>query len=200
MPLLNAVFDFISIGLTRWLLRRGAVSVGFGALGWALGDLASALGFFALLGLVLVTMVHWLNEMAAVPLLDLAALFADLRADPGPYLWLYVTIFSTLLPTLLHLVLASFSALLAVMPEGVALFIRRQLPRIEVDAMAKAAAFWTLSTIGFLAIAAVAFGLYGLVTDVLTAFQYLGNWYLYRFELYAAWLGAPVVPVRPGWL
>lgn len=200
LPLLNAVLDFLSIGLTRFLLRRGAVSGGFGALGWALGDLFSALGFFALLGLALLTMVQWLNALGAAPLLDLAALFADLRADPGAYWWLYVTIFSTLLPTLLHLVLACFSALLAVMPEGAALFIRRQLPLVEADAMAKAAAFWSLSTIGFMAIAAVAFGLYGLVSGVLAVFPYLGDWYLYGFELYAAWLKAPVVPVRPGWL
>jgi hypothetical protein len=197
LPLLNAMFDFLSIGLTRWLLRRGAVSLGFGALGWALGDLFSALGFFALLGLTLVTMVHWLNGLDAAPLLDLGALFADIRADPGAYWWLYVSIFSTLLPTLLHFVLASFSALLAVMRESVALFIRRQLPRIDEDALAKAAAFWTLSTIGFLAIAAVAFGLYGLVAGALAAFPYLGDWYLYGFELYAAWLGAPVRPFWP---
>ena len=200
LPLLNAVFDFFSIGLTRFLLRRGAVSAGSGALGWALGDLASALVFFALLGLALVTMIQWLNGLGAAPLLDLGALFADIRADPGAYWWLYVTLFSTLLPTLLHFVLASFSALLAIMPESVALFIRKQLPRVEEDAVAKALAFWTLSTIGFLAIAAVAFGLYGLVTGVLAVFPYAGDVYLYWFERYAAWLGAPVVPVWPGWL
>ncbi len=95
--------------------------------------------------------------------------------------------------------LASFSALLAIMPESVALFIRRQLPRVEEDAV-KALAFWTLSSIGFLAIAAVAFELYGLVVGVVAVFPYAGDVYLYWLERYAAWLGAPVVPVWPGWL
>ncbi len=142
-------------------------------------------------------MVQWLNGLGAAPLLDLGALFTDIRGDPGAYWWLYVTLFSTLLPTLLHFVLASFSALLAIMPEGVALFIRRHLARVEEDAVAKALAFWTLSTIGFLAIAAVAFGVYGLATGVLAVFPYAGDVYLYWFESYAAWLGAPVVPGGP---
>lgn len=200
LPPLNAVFDFISVGLTRLLLRWGAVSPGSGALVWAFADVVGAIFFFALLGLALVTMVHWLNALAAAPLLDLGGLLSDIRADPGAYWWLYVTIFSTLLPTLLHLMLASFTFLLTIMPNGLTLFIRRQLPRIETDEVAKALVFWPLSTVGFLAIAAVAFGFYGLVTGLLAVFPYLGDWYLFLFERYAAWLGAPVVPVRPGWL
>jgi len=29
LPLINAVFDFVSMGLTRWLLRSGATAGGF---------------------------------------------------------------------------------------------------------------------------------------------------------------------------
>lgn len=194
LPLLNAVLVFLSFGLTRWLLRRGAVSPAWPSLAWALGNVASALGLAALLGLALVAAAQWMNGLDAAPLLDLMALLTDIHAEPEAYWWLQITLLSTLLPTLAHLVLASFGTLLAIMPEGVALFIRRQLPRIEVDAMARWLAFWTLSAIGFLAIAAVALALHGLVSGASAAFPHLGRGYLWLLERFAAWLGASDPP------
>ena len=44
-----------------------------------------------------------------VPLVDLTQLFADMRRAPGDYIWLMVTLFSTLLPTLLHLSVAALT-------------------------------------------------------------------------------------------
>ena len=43
LPLLNAVFDFFSIGLTRYLLRKGARKAGAQTIGFALLDLISGL-------------------------------------------------------------------------------------------------------------------------------------------------------------
>ena len=200
LPLLNAMFDFFSIGLTRWLLRRGANTGGRGALFWALADLAAAAVLFALLGVTLITYVEWLNERMLAPLVDFAALFADIRGEPRAYWWLYVTIFTTLLPTLAHLVLASFSFIIAFMPERAARFVRRQLPGIGQSEVPLWGAWLVLSTLGTLAIAAVVHFFWGLFLVAQHFFPELGFAYLWLFELYAAWLGAPVTPVPPVWL
>lgn len=155
LPLVNAVLDFFSFGLTRRLLRRGADRGGLSALGMALADLGGAAVLFVLLGVALVTSVHVLNEIGAGSLFDLGELFASLRREPEAYWWLYVTFFSTLVPTLLHLMLAAFAAILALIPERAADFVRAQLPHIETDEVAKWKAGGTLTFIGFLAAAAV---------------------------------------------
>jgi len=41
-----------------------------------------------------------------VPLVGLTQLFTDMRRAPGDYIWLMIKLFSTLLPTLLHLSVA----------------------------------------------------------------------------------------------
>ncbi len=100
LPLLNAGFDFASAGLTRFLLRRGVQ----GRLVWnALRDAAAAVLILVLLGFAMVSVIHVARPQGGRALIDLAALFADLRANPGDYYWLYFCFFSTLLPTVLHL-------------------------------------------------------------------------------------------------
>ena len=107
LPLLNAAADFASVGLTRWLLRRGVR----GNLAWHAGlDALSALAVLLALGFALIATVHLARPAGGAPLIDLAALFADLR-DPvaaHDYYWLYFCFFSTLLPTALHLGVGCF--------------------------------------------------------------------------------------------
>ena len=107
LPLLNAAADFASVGLTRWLLRRGVR----GNLAWHAGlDALSALAVLLALGFALIATVHLARPAGGAPLIDLAALFADLR-DPvaaHDYYWLYFCFFSTLLPTALHLGIGCF--------------------------------------------------------------------------------------------
>ncbi|MEM1385335.1 MAG: hypothetical protein AAGG06_17045 [Pseudomonadota bacterium] len=116
LPLVNAVFDFGSIGLTRFALRNGLRRVGWRTLLWSLGDLFAAAVLFLGLGFVAILAIQGLNAVAQGDLLDLSAFFADLRPpDPdfiGPlqeapsYGWLYATFLSTLIPTALHLMVA----------------------------------------------------------------------------------------------
>ena len=120
LPLINAVFDFLSLGLTRWCLRNAvegrAVRVWWLRLrGWwafNLIDVAGAL--LALAGLILAMLlaVTGLNALTPEnPLMDLGALFAELRDGEVDMRWLYVMVFSTLLPSVLHLGLFLLSLL-----------------------------------------------------------------------------------------
>lgn len=203
LPITNAIFDFLSVGLTRWLLRRSVQRGAAGALVLAATDLAGASATFVLLGMTIVAILNWLNGLGTVPLVDLAGLFTDIRADPGAYWWLYVSFFSTLLPTLLHVILTCFAGLVALMPGWLAEDIRAQLPQIEQDAVAKWRAFLALTSIGILAIAFVLFFFHGLwlfIAAVPDLGHHIGYTYLWLFEIWAAWLGADVLPVPPEWL
>lgn len=107
LPILNALADFASVGLTRWLLRRGVR--GHVALNASI-DAAAALAILVGLGFATIAVVHLARAPGAPGLIDLGALFADLR-DPAAahdYYWLYFCFFSTLLPTALHAGVGAF--------------------------------------------------------------------------------------------
>ncbi|MDB4199953.1 hypothetical protein N9792_02355 [Planktomarina temperata] len=104
LPLVNAVFDFASVGLTRYLLRLGLEQK---RAAWpAVLDGLGGIAIFFALGCTLIAFVTFVVPADGVPLVDLTRLFADMRRAPGDYIWLMVTLFSTLIPTLLHLSVA----------------------------------------------------------------------------------------------
>ena len=71
-------------------------------------DGLGAIAIFFALGCALIAFFTFVTPADGLPLSDLAELFANLRSAPGDYIWLMITLSSTLLPTLLHL---SFAAL-----------------------------------------------------------------------------------------
>jgi hypothetical protein len=97
----NALFDFLSAGLTRYLLRLGLEQKR--AVWRAILDGLGGIAIFFALGCSLITFVTFVTPADGGPLVDLAQLFANLRTAPGDYIWLMMTLFSTLLPTLVHL-------------------------------------------------------------------------------------------------
>ena len=101
LPLFNALFDFLSAGLTRYLLRLGLEQKR--AVWRAILDGLGGIAIFFALGCSLITFVTFVTPADGGPLVDLAQLFANLRTAPGDYIWLMMTLFSTLLPTLVHL-------------------------------------------------------------------------------------------------
>jgi len=106
LPLFNGLFNFASAGLTRYLLRMGLDQK---RAAWrAVLDGLGAIAIFFALGCALIAFFTFVTPADGVPLSDLAELFANLRSAPGDYIWLMITLSSTLLPTLLHL---SFAAL-----------------------------------------------------------------------------------------
>ena len=101
LSLVNAVFDFASVGLTRYLLRPGLEQK---RAAWpAVLDGLGGIAIFFALGC---TLIAFVVPADGVPLVDLAQLFTDLRRTPGDYVWLMITLFFTLIPTLLHLSVA----------------------------------------------------------------------------------------------
>ncbi|MBT6021088.1 hypothetical protein, partial [Planktomarina temperata] len=128
LPLVNAVFDFASVGLTRYLLRLGLEQK---RAAWrAVLDGLGGIAIFFALGCTLIAFVTFVVAADGVPLVDLTQLFADMRRAPGDYIWLMVTLFSTLLPTLLHLSVAVLTLGLQY-PAGVRNFVAGLLERGE---------------------------------------------------------------------
>ena len=100
LPLLNGLFDTASYAVTLALIRRGLRSAW--PFLWGLLDLAVACILFLALGMTLVVVIHGLNLLAGASLVDLPALFAGVHDDPWAYTWLYLMLFSTVLPTVAH--------------------------------------------------------------------------------------------------
>jgi len=107
-PLINAGFDFLSLGLTRFFLQR-SVQGGW-AVFWSVLDVILAAILFALLVMALIGALHGLNLLSGGRVFDFEVFFADVAEGSPTVIWAYVMIFSTLLPTLAHAGLAVLSA------------------------------------------------------------------------------------------
>jgi hypothetical protein len=192
LPLVNACFDFVSIGTTRWLVRVGTERRRW-ALVLALGDVAAAAVFFTALGCTLIAVLHGLNQLADPDLLDLQGLFDGVRAAPGQYWWLYATIFTTLVPTFLHVAVAGASAI-AWLPQA----WKRPLLRHVEGATEWAGHRW-IATLALAAIATLAIlvPLFLAAGGALLLYHFypeIGGGYLRVFEGFARWIGATVEP------
>ncbi len=205
LSLANALFDYLSIGATRQLLRWGRSSPA-AAYFCGLGDLAAAVILFTGLGATTVAALQGLNAIHAAagnaaPLLDLGALFAALR-DPDrvwDYWWLFMAFFSTMLPTLAHFGLSCYAAV-AWLPfrSRLAVAIAR-IDTAQERARDYSAAFLGLT--GYFALylvlpsGALAFAALEIAPEIAA---YLADWYLRVFEGIARLLGAAVaVPPPP---
>ncbi|MBM9595309.1 hypothetical protein [Roseitranquillus sediminis] len=107
-PLINALFDYVSYGWTLTLLSRGRTR-GWRAALYGLADVVSALVILAALGCALTATVAFLNRWVGPSFYPLEPVFDGAAAMDADYYWLYAMAFSTLLPTYVHIVLASFS-------------------------------------------------------------------------------------------
>jgi hypothetical protein len=117
LTLLNAPFDWASLGLTRALLRRGVELGGWVPFGLALLDALFATGFIVALALVMVVFVQAFDELAAygggAEVLPLGKLFDGIAANPAApeFWWVYALLLSTMLPSLFNLMIAWTSML-----------------------------------------------------------------------------------------
>ena len=112
MPLVNAPFDWLSTGLTRWLLRHNVTAEGVRKrLALSTVDFLAALAILVALAVAMVVAIEGFNAAAGRTLADVAGLIEDIRQNPlaGRHFWVYFTLFSTLLPTLIHADLAVMS-------------------------------------------------------------------------------------------
>jgi hypothetical protein len=108
-PLINAGFDFLSYTLTLALMRFGFRQ----SRPWLYAgiDVICAAILFFLLGVTLVAVITVLNYLAGpqAELFSLGTLLAELEHEHEKHLWVFAMIFSTLIPTVLHLFLAALS-------------------------------------------------------------------------------------------
>ncbi|MCE8508588.1 hypothetical protein KBY28_09020 [Ruegeria pomeroyi] len=109
LPMINLLFDWLSYGITIWLISRGHRKGGVYPLLSAGADLAAAAVLFGLLSAAILITLGMVNGMRAEPLVDLSALLAGLYAEPQDHLWVIAMVGSTLVPTFLHLCLAFLS-------------------------------------------------------------------------------------------
>ncbi|RTL68331.1 MAG: hypothetical protein EKK41_15760 [Hyphomicrobiales bacterium] len=117
LTLLNAPFDWASLGLTRALLRRGLELQGWWPLLLAVVDALLAGVVIALLALAMVLGVQIFNALAVHgggnALLPLRSLLDGIAAKPGEpeYWWVYALLISTLIPSLLNLIIGGTALL-----------------------------------------------------------------------------------------
>lgn len=158
LPLLNAPLDWLSLGFTRGLLyaiQRGH-HTGLKAAGWAFLDLVLALLFLFAIVTLTTGAVALLNALshgyAEKTLIDLGGLLAGIRRDPTSldYLWIHFMMLSTLIPTLVHFLVAG-TALLLILPNS---WRSWMVEHWETRGDARRAAFFQVTFTPLLALAA----------------------------------------------
>lgn len=117
VPLLNLPLDWLSIGFTRGLLRRGCAPGGNPALPFLLGAADFVIGMILLMALIIVLILGLQLADALVVhaggklLVNVPERLYRLYAEPGATenWWIYVTLFSTLMPSALNLMIGTIS-------------------------------------------------------------------------------------------
>ncbi|WP_316861570.1 hypothetical protein [uncultured Cohaesibacter sp.] len=136
LPLVNAVFDYLSYGTTLSLLRAGLKGGRFPTLVYGLMDIGLALVYLFGLSLTLCLIIAGINALSVHPFLPLGELLQDLGDSEkrGGYAWLYVSLLSTLVPTSFHLCIVLVSATTWLPMPWKAFFKEKiQRPRNEFD-------------------------------------------------------------------
>jgi hypothetical protein len=132
LTLLNAPFDWFSLGLTRALLRRGLELGGWAPYFLAIVDAALAAGVIVALTLAMVIGVQFFNAAGVhgdgKAVLPLDALFNGIAANPWApeYWWIYVLLVSTMIPSLVNLGIG-WTSLLRGVP-GLSSLLLRKIP------------------------------------------------------------------------
>ena len=132
LPLINAPFDWICLGLTRALLRRGLELGKWWPVALSLVDASLATVFVTLLALAMVIGVQIFDGLAlhggGSPVLPLDKLFDGIAAEPTTpsYWWVYALLLSTMIPSLVNLGIGATSLLAGVpgLPSFLVRFIR----------------------------------------------------------------------------
>lgn len=190
-PLINAVFDYASYAVTLTLIRWG-LRANWGAAFLGLLDLGLAALLYTAAGATMILAIVAANRLAGVTLYPLAPLFAGIRADPMSYLWVYLMLFATVLPTVAHGVVATFrlSGLIPVRwRQTLTGWIGKD------DAAVATAAPFLVGTLWLVSVLGPCLALFGLYLLAATFWEEPLLGYLSLFEHLARWLGE--VPAQP---
>ncbi len=134
LTLINAPFDWASLGLTRALLRRGLELGGWWPYFLALVDALAAAVIIAVLAITMVIGVQTFDHLAEhyggadARILPLDTLFDGIAAQPSApeYWWVYALLLSTMIPSLLNLMIGGASLLRGV--PGLPVLLLRFMP------------------------------------------------------------------------
>jgi hypothetical protein len=161
LTLLNAPFDWFSLGLTRALLRRGLELGGWWPYALALVDAAFAAVIIAALALIMVVGVQAFDALAlhsgGAAVLPLEPLFKGIAEHPSApeYWWIYALLLSTMIPSLVNLVIGGAS-LLRGLP-GLPSLLLRFIP--ERGGVLKWDRYWIAAVLTTQVAAGAAFGI-----------------------------------------
>ena len=187
LPFLNSVFDFLSCGLTRFCMRQGMSSGSLNALRWSLIDLLAAILLLVVLSLFTILALHFVRSLDGKPLVSLNAVFTGIINDPKSYWWLYLTFFSTLIPTLVHFSVGCFS-FVALAPVTLQRAFARCIGVMEDNGFANVAVRFGLPLLATVALAAPILIVYGLGFWLAENYSNLG-WNILRLAIdFAGWL------------
>lgn len=123
MPLLNVPLDWASIGVTRALLRRGCERGAPSPLLLGLLDFAIGLGLLIVPAAFMVVGLHAADAVivraGGKVLIDVPRRLHRLITTPGDpgNRWIYVTVFSTLIPSTMNLAIGTFSVVTLSFPK-----------------------------------------------------------------------------------
>jgi hypothetical protein len=177
--LLNAPFDWASLGLTRALLRRGLELGGWWPYGFAVVDAALAGVIIAALALTMVVGVQAFDALAVhgggSTVLPLDALFTGIAEHPSAseYWWLYALLLSTMIPSLVNLVISGAS-LVRGLP-GVSWLLLRYIP--ERGGVPKWDRHWIATVLTFQVASGAALGIAAQVLLVVVIIGYVLPWF-----------------------
>ncbi len=114
----NAPFDWLTVGVTRWLLRLGLEKKGLWPIFLAIGDFIAALIFIFLLAVVTLLSVQLFGAMEILGVAGRATLATDdilmgmnnpAQRSNSQYFWIYAMLFSTMIPSLLNIAIGAFA-------------------------------------------------------------------------------------------
>ena len=175
LPLLNTIWDWCSLGLTRGLLAsiRLGKHPGLQALYWGLADLGFALFFLFGIVATITAALAFSNYLSiangGTAWFDMLGLIEGIRDQPTnpEYYWLYAMFFSTLLPTLVHAFAAAASLIQIVHIPALQSWRQRAAAQLAHDRSLhiKVQAYFTaVPLIAIIAPIGLLLGLYGLFT------------------------------------
>jgi len=177
LTLLNAPFDWFSLGLTRTLLRLGLEKQGWWPYAFAVIDVLIAIPMVLLLSCLLAVGIQGfdfvaLHHGASAAILPLDAVFDDLQNNPWQWhlSWLYALLLTTILPSLINCTIACF-AFFRALPWSTRYLLKHMPEHGKVRAPNQLAiilaAQWAFGFV--LGLGALALLLWGLVLHVLPA-------------------------------
>lgn len=118
IPLTNLPFDYFSIGLTRYALKKSFNAKSqWKRTKWALIDLCVAIIMMIALCIVMIfileafnaTVRHAGSDLIPAPVADQIREISSSQGFQGQHFWLYFALFSTLLPTAIHMTIWAVS-------------------------------------------------------------------------------------------